>query len=539
MEQPAAVTGDTASVLITLTTTYRPATDLGHLLHKHPDAVRSFEVSAGVAQVFFPEATEERCTAALLLEVDPVGMTRGRRGPGADAFTLGQYVNDRPYAASSLLAVALGKVFGTAMKGRCDARPELACAAIPLRLRVPALPCRGGPALVARLFGPLGWSVRAEPVPLDPAFPAWGPSRYVSLELAGTLRLADALNHLYVLLPVLDDGKHYWVGPDEVDKLVRAGGAAGGWLAGHPDRALITERYLAHRRPLAAEAERTLARLAGADGSPPDAFASRPGQPGRAGAAARGGAGAGTTGGTADGTADGTAKGAADGHDAGDGWLPSLAGQRRDAILAELRSAGAHRVLDLGCGEGRLMADLLADPSFTEIVGCDVSPRSLDVAARRLRLDRPGERAQTRVRLIQGALTYTDDRLVGYDAAVLAEVIEHIDPPRLDAVARAVFGHAQPGTVVVTTPNAEYNVRWDALPAGQLRHPDHRFEWSRADFASWAHQVADRYGYLVRLLPVGPPDPAVGPATQLAAFSRAPASTDQPTIHPPANADSG
>jgi 3' terminal RNA ribose 2'-O-methyltransferase Hen1 len=493
-------------VLITVTTTYRPATDLGHLLHKHPDAVRSFEVSAGVAQVFYPEATADRCTAALLLEVDPVGMVRGRRGPGGDAFTLGQYINDRPYAASSLLAVALRKVFGTAMKGRCDARPELARAAIPLRIRIPALPCRGGPELATRLFGPLGWSVRAEPIPLDPAFPAWGPSRYVGLELAGTLRLADALNHLYVLLPVLDDGKHYWVGPDEVDKLIGAGGEAGGWLASHPERALITERYLAHRRPLAAEAERALARLAGADGSPADAFA----QPAAKGAGRLGAAG---------------------GHDAGDERMPPLAGLRRDAILAALRSAGAHRVLDLGCGEGRLLADLLADPSFTEIVGCDVSPRSLDVAARRLRLDRLGERGQGRIRLVQGALTYTDDRLVGYDAAVLSEVVEHIDPPRLDAVGRAVFGHAQPGTVVVTTPNAEYNVRWDALPAGRFRHPDHRFEWSRADFAGWARRVAERYGYLVRLLPVGPVDPELGPPTQLAVFTRAPTGADPADTH--------
>ena len=484
-------------MLLTVTTTQRPATDLGYLLHKHPDAARSFEVSAGIAQVFYPEASEGRCTAALLLEVDPVGLVRDRHGPASDAFTLGQYVNDRPYAASSLLAVTIRKVFGTAMKGRCDARPELAAAAIPLLIRIPALPCRGGPDLAGRLFGPLGWSVRTEPIPLDPAVPTWGHSPYVNLELTGMLRLADALNHLYVLLPVLDDGKHYWVGPQEVDKLVRAGSsagdAAGGWLASHPDRTLITKRYLAHRRSLAAEAERALARLADADDSPPEAFTGRS-------------------------PADGTNR--TDGHDAADQRLPRLAEQRRAAILATLRSAGAHRVLDLGCGEGQLLADLLADPSFTEIIGYDVSPRSLDCAARRLRLDRLPDRQRDRLQLLQGALTYTDVRLVGYDAAVLAEVVEHIDPGRLAAAERAVFGHARPTTIVVTTPNAEYNARWAALTTGRLRHPDHRFEWSRADFAGWAGQVAKAYGYAVRLQPVGPDDAGTGPPTQLAVFTR-------------------
>ena len=243
--------GTISVVLLTITTTRAPATDLGYLLHKHPGRVQSFEVSSGTAHVFYPEAADERCTAALLLEVDPVGLVRG---PG-DGIT--HYVNDRPYAASSLLAVALKGVFGTALTGRCDARPELAAAAIPLEVRVPALRCSGGAELAARVFGPLGWEVRAEAVPLDP--PSWGASAYLDLRLAGTVRLADALNHLYVLLPVLDDAKHYWVSTDEVDKLVRAGA---GWLAGHPEKALITRRYLAHRRQLT---ESALARLADTD----------------------------------------------------------------------------------------------------------------------------------------------------------------------------------------------------------------------------------------------------------------------------------
>ncbi|MFF7441404.1 3' terminal RNA ribose 2'-O-methyltransferase Hen1 [Streptomyces sp. NPDC008122] len=466
----------------------RPATDLGFLLHKHPERAQAFSTSHGTAHVLYPEASAERCTAALLLEVDPVALVRRGKGKGrggAPDSALAQYVNDRPYAASSLLAVALAKVFKTALHGECKAMPERAAAPLPLRVEVPALPARGGAELVRALFGPLGWdTVEAEPVALDAEFPEWGDSRYVRLVLEGELRLADALNHLYVLLPVLDDAKHYWVAPDEVDKLLRAGD---GWLAGHPERKLITARYLSRRWGLAREATERLelVRLAEADGLDVE---------------------------DVDNAVDETT-------DTEERPVP-LAEQRRQAILAALTGAGAARVLDLGCGQGQLLQALLKDPRFTEIVGVDVSARALSVAARRLRLDRMGERQAARVKLTQGSLAYTDKRLAGYDAAVLSEVIEHLDLPRLPALEYAVFGSARPRTVVVTTPNVEYNVRWESLPAGHVRHGDHRFEWTREEFRAWAEGVAGQFGYGVEFAPVGQDDPEVGPPTQMAVFTR-------------------
>ncbi|GAA0535091.1 3' terminal RNA ribose 2'-O-methyltransferase Hen1 [Saccharopolyspora subtropica] len=460
-------------MLITVTTDHEPATDLGFLLHKHPDRAQSFPVAAGTAHVFYPAAGPEECTAALLLEVDPVELVRGRHR------ALGQYVDDRPYAAGSLLAVALGSVLRTAMNGRCDARPELAATPIPLRIRIPALPCRGGADLAVRLFGPLGWQVRADPVPLDPRLPGTGESRYVDLRLSGTLRVADALRHLYVLIPVLDDAKHYWVGADEVDKLLRAGD---GWLAEHPERELISDRYLAHRRAYVRSA---LAQLA-ESGDPDDEL-------------------------------DNALAGPVV-TEVPDRSEP-LAVQRRGSVLAVLRSCGARRVLDLGCGDGALLADLLADPSFVEVVGVDVSARALAAAQRRFR--RLPEHQRSRLSLRQSALTYVDDSLAGYDAAALVEVVEHLDPERLPALERAVFGAARPATVVVTTPNVEYNVLFENLPSGCLRHPDHRFEWTREEFRRWAGGVAERHGYTTRFLPVGPEDPTVGPPTQLAVFTRA------------------
>ncbi|AZM93364.1 3' terminal RNA ribose 2'-O-methyltransferase Hen1 [Streptomyces sp. W1SF4] len=480
-------------------TTENPATDLGFLLHKHPGRAQAFSTSHGTAHVFYPEATAERCTAALLLEVDPVALVRRGQGKGrggAPDAALAQYVNDRPYAASSLLAVALSGVFRTALKGQCSLRPELPGRTLPLRIEIPVLPARGGPEMVGRLFGPLGWDrVESTPVALDERFPEWGDSRYVRLVLEGGARLEDALRQLYVLLPVLDDAKHYWVAPDEVDKLLRAGD---GWLAGHPEHALITARYLARRKELTRDAmERLeLARLAEADGSEAEEL-------------------------------DNAVAAAPDGADAApevpgtpERAVP-LAVRRRDAILGALREAGAQRVLDLGCGEGHLVRALLKDPAYTEVLGVDVSVRALTIAARRLRLERMGERQSSRVRLLQGSLAYTDKRLAGYDAAVLSEVIEHLDLPRLPALEYAVFAAARPRTVLVTTPNVEYNVRWESLPAGHVRHRDHRFEWTREEFRAWAARVAGRYGYTVAHVPVGDEDPEVGAPTQMAVFTAA------------------
>lgn len=460
----------------TASTTLPQATDLGYLLHKHPDKAQTFDTAAGTAHVFWPEATDERSTVALLLEVDPVALVRGK-GRRERGFSLAQYVNDRPYAASSMLSVALGKVFRTALTGRCDARPDLAETPLPLEVRIPALPSRGGPDLVERLFAPLGWTVTATPIPLDPEIPAWGDSRYVDATLTGDVVLADALAHLYVLIPVLDDSKHYFVAQDEVDKLMRT---AGPWLSTHPERELITRRYLGHRRELVQSAIGRLAEVDDAvpeqlDNAVPDTTEDRP---------------------------------------------TALAQLRAGAVLAALRAEGARSVVDLGCGDGKLLRELIGDPTFTTVLGVDVSHRALEIAVKRLRLDRMPDSQRARLELLQSSATYRDDRLAGHDAVVLMEVIEHVDEPRLPALVRSVFAHARPTSVIVTTPNLEHNVRYEFLAPGAMRHADHRFEWTRAEFRAWADAVATDHGYAVRYLPVGADDPEVGPPTQLAVFRR-------------------
>jgi 3' terminal RNA ribose 2'-O-methyltransferase Hen1 len=463
-------------MLLTITTTAQPATDLGFLLHKHPARVQDVELSFGKAHVFYPEASAERCTAALLLEVDPVGLVRGR-GDGDGA--LDAYVNDRPYVASSFMSVAIARVFGTALAGRCENRPDLVDRPLPFVARLAVVPCRGGEGLLRRLFEPLGYEVRAEHHPLDTAFTSWGEGPYFTVELRTERTLADLLTHLYVLIPVLDDDKHYFVGQDELEKLLRQGE---GWLATHPEKDLITRRYLKHFKNLTREA---LARLVQDEGVDPD-------------------------------LAEAT-------HAAEEADVErriSLAEERVGTVLAVLKSESARSVLDLGCGEGRFLRALLADAAFEKIVGIDVSHRALERASERLRLEDLPARRRERISLLHGALTYRDKRLAGFDAAVIIEVIEHLDPPRLRAFERVVFECARPTTVVITTPNVEYNVHFPGLPAGRFRHRDHRFEWTRTEFEAWAAEQAARFGYAVRFLPVGPNAPETGPPTQMGVFRR-------------------
>ncbi len=465
-------------MLLTITTTHRPANDLGYLLHKHPDRFQSFDLSFGKAHVYYPEAGAERCTACLLLDVDAVGMVRGKNPD--QSFLLGQYVNDRPYAASSFMSVAIAQVFGSALQGRCKDRPELVATPIPLEARLDVISVRGGETVLRAMFEPLGYEVEAVRHPLDERFPEWGESPYFSVAVRKTTTLADLLTHLYVLIPVFDTRKHYFVGDDETEKLLAKGE---GWLARHPQKEEIARRYLRFQPSLYRMA---LSRLVleeepveGEDETPEKEKAEeRLEKP------------------------------------------LSLNDQRLMTVMAALRSGGAKRVLDLGCGEGKLIRELLKDRQFEEILGMDVSVRTLEVAARRLKLERLPDHQANRVKLIHGSLMYRDKRLEGFDAASVVEVVEHLDPPRLSAFERVLFEFAKPRTVVLTTPNREFNVTWEALPAGQFRHADHRFEWTRLEFQEWATGIAARFGYSVRFLPVGPEHPEHGSPTQMGVFER-------------------
>ncbi|NVB39557.1 3' terminal RNA ribose 2'-O-methyltransferase Hen1 [Pseudenhygromyxa sp. WMMC2535] len=480
-------------MLLTITTTQRPATDLGFLMGKHPERAQTAELSFGTAHIFYPEASEDRCTLALLLDVDPVALVRNYRG--SEGFALGQYTNDRPYVASSFLAVAISRVLGSALAGTSRERPELASEEIPLEAKLAVLPLRGGERFTRALFEPLGYELELERHQLDADYPEWGESAYATVTLRAKLRLCELLRHLTVLVPVLDNDKHYWVGSSEVDKLLARGE---GWLAEHPEREEIALRYLKRQRGLAHE---LLTRLED-EGE-----------------------------GEGEGEGEAEAEATAEQSGQGDEARParseevlerrlSLNEERLRAVHGALSRAGARRVIDVGCGEGKLLRALVRDRSFERVAGMDVSFTCLERAKKRLRWDEMSDRQRARVALFQGSLTYRDARLLDYDAACVVEVIEHVDASRLGALEHTLFTPESLSCVIVTTPNVEYNARFESLPEGKLRHRDHRFEWTRAQFEAWARGVAERHGYALALEPIGPVDPELGAPTQMGVFTR-------------------
>lgn len=461
-------------MLLKISSTAQQATDLGFLLHKNPANLHEVEVAFGKAFVFYTDATLERCTACLLLEIDPVGLVRG-----AQRFE--DYVNDRPYVSSSYMTVAIGRVFGTALAGNCQKRPELVGTKLPLESVIEVIRSRGGGDVLRKLFEPLGYTVEVSQIPLDENSQEWGESPYFRLLLRAEVTVQDLLSHLYVLLPVLDDEKHYYVGDAEVEKLLRHGE---GWLVDHPERNLIVNRYLKRRRSLTDQA---FARLLDQEAGEVERTET---------------------------------------------WTEAAARVERDLerpmtlhthrlnqVATTLRELDAKSVLDLGCGEGKLLRRLLADRAFENIVGMDVSHRSLETASAKLRLERMPDRQRKRIQLMQGSLLYRDARLGGFDAAALVEVIEHLDAARLTAMERVIFEFARPRHIIITTPNREYNVLFPTLPPGALRHNDHRFEWTRAEFAAWAEPVAARFGYEVRFAPVGDVNSVHGAPSQMAVFA--------------------
>jgi 3' terminal RNA ribose 2'-O-methyltransferase Hen1 len=460
-------------MLLTITSTHQPASDLSYLLHKHPDKVHEIEISTGVVHVFYPEVSENKCTVCLLLDLDPVALVRRSSGPRGNDFALEQYVNDRPYVASSFMSSAIVKAFNTAMNGRCKDKPELVQVAMPFEVQIAAIPVRGGEAVVKELFEPLGYQIALQRHPVDPHFPEWGDSRYFTLRLKNTVTVQQLLSHLYILIPVCDNDKHYWIGQHEIEKLLEKGKD---WLPSHPSREFITMRYLKNQRSLANQVMEVLLQdeitgeSAGDDKPEPE-------QKKRV-------------------------------HDL-----------RLQAVRDELLQANAKTVVDLGCGEGKLLRLLMAEKQFEQILGMDVSYRSLEIAKDKLKLDKLQPTQRQRIQLIQGSLTYRDKRIEGFDAAALVEVIEHLDEPRLAALEKIIFKYAKPVDVVVTTPNAEYNKKFEGLSAGQMRHSDHRFEWTRAEFQQWGDRIAGQYNYSVTYKPVGEEDEEVGALTQMAVFT--------------------
>ncbi len=464
-------------MILTIEFQHADARDLGYLLHKNPDRVQSVSLPFGTARIFYPVVEDDCCRIALLLDIDPLGLVKKLRRK--DGLPLLPYVNDRPYVASSFMSVAIAKCFGTAMGGRSKDRQELADTELPLRVAICPLPCRGGENLLNDLFEPLGYSVEATRLTIDDRFPDWGESSYFDLRLQGSFRISRLLAHLYVLIPVLDREKHYWVGTDEVQKLLSKGK---GWLEDHPKKELIAGRYLSFQRYLTREALQLLADEDEGDRSDLEAKSD-------------------------DAEQELEAK-------------ITLNEERYRSVIDVLEHHGASTIVDFGCGEGKFLRTLLRKKRFTQLLGLDVSLRSLEFAAKRLHMETMPERQRERIKLAQGSLLYYDKRLVDFDAVCVLEVIEHMDLSRLEGMCINLFEALGPPLLIITTPNRDYNAVWDNLPAGHVRHHDHRFEWTREEFGAWAETQATRGSYSVEMSGIGPVHEDFGCPTQMAVFTK-------------------
>lgn len=518
-------------MLLTITYEGENTQDLGYLLHKHPDRAQEFNLSYGKAYVFYPEVSNKRTTAALLLDIDPIDLAKGKLGSRDGG--LFDYVNDRPYASTSFLSTAISRVFGTAMGGRCKEKQELADTPLPLTAQLVSMKDYGEEGLAAQLFEPLGYTVATKRSPLDIQFPEWGMSPYIDLTIKGTVRLAELLNHLYVLIPVFDRQKHYYIAEGEIKKLLDHGE---GWLAAHPYKEKIARRYFMAKGSYARRAIDIL--LAGEDdgelpeteeGLMPESFFGEETFPGEGdGAAAKDGK-----------TNSKAVEENLDTDTAPENGKPDGQGQHMDTLqedgkphrsplntlrLSTVRDAvlasGAATVIDLGCGECRLTSLLLNEPQIKKVTACDVSTAVLEKAAKRLRLDRMQPFRKNKLTLMQASLTYKDKRFEGFDCACVIEVIEHIEPMRIPAFERILFEFAAPRTVVLTTPNREYNANYETMQENTLRHDDHRFEWTRKDFVAWTKQICERFGYHCEITGIGDYDEACGNPTQMGVFTK-------------------
>ncbi len=461
-------------MLLTITYTGTQTQNLGFLLHKRPDKIQQFSLNYGTAYVFYPEVSDQKTTAALLLEIDPLDLARGKLGSKEGG--LFDYVNDRPYTCTSFMSTAISRVFGTAMSGRCDSHPELADTPLHLTACLSALKDNGDTELAEQLFAPLGYEVHTEREILDTVFPEWGMSPYMQLTITGTVKLSELLNHLYVLIPVFDKQKHYYIAEDEIQKLLTHGE---GWLASHPCRDKIANRYFTAKRSYARKAIDILL----AEEAVPESVSDTE-------------------------------------SDAEKEIHTPLNTLRMNTVLNAVLASGAANVIDLGCGECRLTSLLLNESQIKHVTACDVSVHELEKAAQKLHLDRMQPYRRNKLTLMQASLTYQDKRFENFDCACIIEVIEHIEPMRIPAFERVVFEFAKPRTVILTTPNREYNQNYQFMQENELRHGDHRFEWTREEFKKWTEHICEKFDYHCEISGIGETDENAGQPTQMGVFTR-------------------
>lgn len=454
-------------MILTITYEKQNASDLGYLLHKNPYRPQSVDISKGKAYIFYPEISDTSCTVSMVLDINSVNLVRKSKNSIFD------YVNDRPYTSSSFLSVAIAKVFSTALSGICQKRPELVDEEVPIQASLTMVPCKGGKKIIYDFFAsePLKYQVEVVEFLLDENHPHWGKGNYYNITIKKKTTIKEVLRHIYILVPSLDIDKHYFVSENEIDKLERYGEP---WIQSHPFKEEIISRYMIKMKSLYNQAVKRL--LEDSDEKEEEKDIEKL------------------------------------------NTKLKLNKLRMNAVVEAILNTNTSKIIDLGCGEGKLIGKIINNNHINKITGVDISYSQLERAKKRLRLDELAPNRRDKVKLIQGSLTYIDERFQGYDLATLIEVIEHIDYDRLWMLEKNIFENARPKFVIVTTPNKEYN-EYYGMKESNLRHPDHRFEWSRNEFESWCLRITKEYRYDVTFKEIGETIDQIGAPTQMGVFA--------------------
>ncbi len=459
-------------MVLNIKTTGENANNLGFLLHKHPSRYQTETLPYGTVHMFYPEISKELCSFVMFVEINSIALARTTKDNYSATFKLGHYVNDRPYVASSFLTTVISKFLGSALNGKCNKHPNLVEEQFSLEIEVSVVKSIKGKLQIANFFEPLGYKVSVEEKQLDSSNLNWGVSSYFNLKLEhNSITISDLLSHLYVLLPVLDNNKHYYVSEDEVEKLLNKGET---WLKNHPAKELITKKYLKFKKSYT---QLALEQLSEEIITETNNISQQT-----------------------------------------DIKKTSLHQIRLETVVETFKALHVKTIVDLGCGEGKLLKLLLKEAQFQNILGMDISYRSLEIAKKRLYWDTLSEYQKQKIKLIHGSLNYKDQRISGFEGAALVEVIEHLDKPRLESLEQVVFKYAKPQYIIVTTPNREYNVLFEGLKEGQMRHQDHRFEWTRKEFEMWGSRIAETFNYEVTYKPLGEINEQYGGPSQMAIF---------------------
>lgn len=431
---------------------------ISHLLSKNPNNLYERNHKGHLVRLFYSEFTEERVEVTIFVTPDPIELMQ----KGSNTYDITHYINDREFAVSSIFTSFIRSALGTALNGQPkEEYIKWVDYRFPFTFEFGPVASTLSDQHIKDLFEPIGYEVAITRPEIHYAIDLKDKSSARFLALSGSQTLQDALRHLFVLIPVIDNYKHYFIDEKEIEKLERYGE---GWLEGHPLRDMIYRQALRFKEIYSL-----------VEGSNPDAAADQPAKKVR------------------------------------------LNDLRYEKIVETAQSLDPKTIVDFGSGEGKLSVRLAFMDGVKEILA--VEPSEAENLKAKRRFDKAKEvPGFVEPKTLWGSLFYYDERLKGKDLIVLCEVIEHIDEQRLPKAMDLILHQYAPKSFIITTPNREYNDVYDM--EDHFRHDDHRFEWTREEFQTWCKERNHQHLYELEFFGIGEEHPSQGFPTQMCVFKR-------------------